>query len=208
MWAVSNLFRASAAIRRHMEAKVLAHDRLSWTSFAGLWVLWVWGEMEARDFAAAVGISRPTATGVITTLEGRRFVRRKKDPRDGRMVLVSLTAAGTRKIEQLFPLFNAEEVEVIVRTSTRAQQDALAAMLRSMLPRRRTERRAVRPGLVERDADRHPLDAVHEVRADPLDRTGELDRRRVAAAAPGTGSSSPAARGARPDRSAGRRGRT
>ena len=131
MWAVSNLFRASAAIRRHMEANVLAADRLSWTAFTGLWVLWIWGEMETRDFAAAVGISRPTATGVITTLEGRKFVRRKKDARDGRMVLVSLTAAGTRKIEQLFPLFNAEEVEVTSHLDA-AQQDALARLLRSM----------------------------------------------------------------------------
>ena len=52
MWAVSNLFRASAAIRRHMEANILAADRLSWTAFTGLWVLWVWGEMESRAFAA------------------------------------------------------------------------------------------------------------------------------------------------------------
>jgi len=131
MWAVSNLFRASAAIRRHMEANVLAADRLSWTAFTGLWVLWIWGEMETRDFAGAVGISRPTATGVITTLEGRKFVRRKKDARDGRMVLVSLTAAGTRKIEQLFPLFNAEEVEVTSHLDA-GQQDALAGLLRSM----------------------------------------------------------------------------
>jgi len=69
MGAVSNLFRASAAIRRHMESRVLADDRLSWTSFVALWVLWVWGEMESRDLAAAVGISRPTSTGVVTTLD-------------------------------------------------------------------------------------------------------------------------------------------
>ena len=78
MWAVSNLFRASAAIRRHMEANILAADRLSWTAFTGLWVLWVWGEMESRAFAQAVGVSRPTATGVVTTLEGRGFVRGRR----------------------------------------------------------------------------------------------------------------------------------
>src|SRR6187401_2463572 len=94
MAVVSNLFRSSAAIRRHMEAKVLAADRLSWTSFVGLWVLWVWGEMEARDFAAAVGISRPTATGVMTTLESRGYVTRRKDAKDGRMVIVELTTSG------------------------------------------------------------------------------------------------------------------
>ena len=110
MAAVSNLFRASAAIRRHMEAKVLADDRLSWTSFVAMWVLWVWGEMESRDLAAAVGISRPTSTGVVTTLEGRGYVRRSKTADDGRLVRVTLTDAGRSKIEELFPRFNAEEV--------------------------------------------------------------------------------------------------
>jgi MarR family transcriptional regulator, organic hydroperoxide resistance regulator len=132
MWAVSNLFRSSAAVRRHMEANVLAADRLSWTAFTGLWVLWIWGQMETRDFAAAVGISRPTATGVVTTLEGRGYVRRRKDERDGRMVLVSLTPAGRRKIEGLFPQFNAEEVALTAHL-TPEQQDALASLLRSML---------------------------------------------------------------------------
>jgi DNA-binding MarR family transcriptional regulator len=132
MAAVSNLFRSSTAIRRHMESSVLAADRLSWTAFTGLWVLWIWGEMETRDFAAAVGISRPTATGVVTTLEGRGLVRRRKDDRDGRMVLVSLTAPGRGKIEQLVPTFNAEEAVITSHLSAQ-QQDALAEMLRAML---------------------------------------------------------------------------
>lgn len=138
MWAISNLFRSSAAIRRHMEAKVLAPDRLSWTSFVGLWVLWVWGELEAREFAAAVGISRPTATGVMGTLESRGYVARRKDPKDGRMVIVELTPAGRRTIEVLFPKFNAEESAVAAHLDP-AQQEDLAAMLRSLL-------RAVAPG--------------------------------------------------------------
>lgn len=132
MWAVSNLFRASAAIRRHMESKILADDRLSWTSFVALWVLWVWGEMESRDLAAAVGISRPTSTGVVSTLERRGFVRRRKSAEDGRMVRVSLTEPGRSKIEELFPRFNAEEAAVTAHLSP-PQQEAMAAMLRSML---------------------------------------------------------------------------
>ena len=134
MAAVSNLFRASAAIRRHMEAKVLAEDRLSWTSFVVLWVLWVWGEMESRDLAVAVGISRPTSTGVVTTLEGRGYVKRSKTAQDGRLVRVSLTPAGHRKIERLFPKFNAEEVAVTSHLEP-GQQEALASLLRSMLRR-------------------------------------------------------------------------
>jgi len=132
MWAVSNLFRTSAAIRRHMESKVLADDRLSWTSFVALWVLWVWGEMESRDLAAAVGISRPTSTGVVTTLERRGFVRRRKSAKDGRMVRVSLTQRGRKKIEALFPRFNAEE-SAVTSDLTPDEQDSMAGMLRSML---------------------------------------------------------------------------
>ncbi|HEX9694410.1 MAG TPA: MarR family transcriptional regulator [Actinomycetota bacterium] len=132
MWAVSNLFRASAAIRRHMEAKVLADDRLSWTSFVVLWVLWVWGEMESRDLAAAVGISRPTSTGVVTTLEQRRLVRRQRSADDGRMVRVSLTGRGRRTIEGLFPRFNQEEQALTAHLSPE-EQETMAGLLRSML---------------------------------------------------------------------------
>jgi DNA-binding MarR family transcriptional regulator len=132
MAAVSNLFRASAAIRRNMESKVLADDRLSWTSFVVLWVLWVWGEMESRDLAAAVGISRPTSTGVVGTLERRGFVQRSRSAEDGRMVRVSLTRTGTRRIEELFPRFNAEEVAVTAHLSVE-DQEQLARTLRSML---------------------------------------------------------------------------
>jgi DNA-binding MarR family transcriptional regulator len=132
MAAVSNLFRASAAVRRHMEHRVLSVDRLSWTSFVVLWVLWVWGELESRDLAAAVGISRPTSTGVVTTLERRGYVQRQKSSMDGRMVRVSLTPEGRKKIETLFPRFNEEEVAVTAHLAPE-QQDHLASMLRSML---------------------------------------------------------------------------
>ena len=80
MWAISNLFRSAAAVRRHMEAKVLATERMSWTSFVALWVLWVWGELGANAFAEAIGISRPTATGVLRTLDARGWIARRADP--------------------------------------------------------------------------------------------------------------------------------
>ncbi|HZP90532.1 MAG TPA: MarR family transcriptional regulator, partial [Actinomycetota bacterium] len=132
MAVVSNLFRASAAVRRNMESRVLSADRLSWTSFVVLWVLWVWGEMESRDLAAAVGISRPTSTGVVTTLERRGLVQRRRADHDARMVRVSLTTDGLRKIESLFPRFNAEERSVTAHLSPE-DQDSLAGLLRSML---------------------------------------------------------------------------
>jgi DNA-binding MarR family transcriptional regulator len=131
MWAVSNLFRSATTVRRHMEATVLARDQISWTSFVGLWVLWVWGEIGANAFADSVGISKPTATGVLKTLEARGWSRRRPTPGDGRGVLVSLTPAGRAKIEQLFPRFNEEEAKV-VSDLTDEEQEQLAATLRAL----------------------------------------------------------------------------
>jgi len=132
MAVVSNLFRVSTAIRRRMEAAVLAADRLSWTSFVVLWVLWVWGEMESRELADAVGISPPTTTGVVMTLHRRGLVQRNRHASDGRRVRVSLTRKGRRKIEMLFPKFNAEESAITTHLSPH-DQEMLAGMLRSLL---------------------------------------------------------------------------
>src|SRR5947209_9706602 len=129
---VSNLFRVSTAIRRKMEAAVLADDRLSWTSFVVLWVLWVWGEMESRELADAVGISPPTTTGVVMTLERRGLVQRNRHTSDGRRIRVSLTRSGRRKIEKLFPSFNAEESAITAHLSPE-DQETLASLLRSLL---------------------------------------------------------------------------
>src|SRR5437763_12872636 len=112
MWMVSNLFRASTAVRRKMEAEVLSGERLSWTAFTVMWVLWVWGEVESRELAAAAGGSRPTTTGVVSTLARRKLARRARVAEDGRRVRVSLTPSGRRMIEDLFPRFNAKEREV------------------------------------------------------------------------------------------------
>lgn len=132
MAAISNLFRASLAVRRRLEANVLATDKLSWTSFSSLWVLWVWGEMEVRDLASAVGISRPTATGVVATLKRRVLVKSRPGEHDGRTVFVDLTPKGRRIIERVFPTFNAEEAAVASCLAPE-DQDRLAELLRSLL---------------------------------------------------------------------------
>src|SRR5690606_8146241 len=89
--AVSNVFRAATTIRNHMERTVLAPTDLSFTAFTVLWVLWIWGEQEARHVASESGISRGTLTGVISTLETRGLVQRRPHPDDRRSVLMSVT---------------------------------------------------------------------------------------------------------------------
>jgi MarR family transcriptional regulator, organic hydroperoxide resistance regulator len=106
---VSNIYRAASAIRRHMEQEVLAPERLSWTAFVTLWVLWIWGEMEARHLAGEANVTKGTLTGVLDTLERRELVQRRRHEDDRRLVSVAITPAGEALIARIYPAFNAQE---------------------------------------------------------------------------------------------------
>ena len=132
MAAISNIFRVATTIRNHMERSVLATPDLSFTAFTVLWVLWIWGEQEARHVADESGISRGTLTGVVTTLERRGLVRRRPHPEDKRSVLVAATRSGEALMAKLFPVFNAEEAKVSADLDD-PQKAQLADALRTIL---------------------------------------------------------------------------
>ena len=129
---VSNIFRAATAVRNHMENIVLAEHDLSWSAFTTLFVLRVWGETDARSLAAEAGITAATLTGVMKTLEARGLLRRRSDRTDGRRVLVSLTAAGKRVVDQIMPRFNRHEA-LVTQALTDEESDELARSLRVVL---------------------------------------------------------------------------
>jgi MarR family transcriptional regulator, organic hydroperoxide resistance regulator len=129
---VSNIYRVAAIVRRHMEQEVLAAERLSWTAFTTLWVLWIWGEMESRHLAGEANVTKGTLTGVLDTLEGRGLITRRRRTRDRRLVMVSLTDEGEELIARLYPAFNAAEVEVAGHLTAR-QRRAVANGLRAIV---------------------------------------------------------------------------
>lgn len=109
MSVISNLYRAASVVRRHMEQEVLQPERLSWTAFVVLWVLWIWDEMEARHLAAEANVTKGTLTGILDTLEKRGAIARRRHAHDRRLVSVALTDDGEQLIARVFPRFNAEE---------------------------------------------------------------------------------------------------
>jgi DNA-binding MarR family transcriptional regulator len=132
MAVASNLFRAATAVRNHFERNVLAKHDLSWTAFVVLWVVWIWEPIETRQIAEEGGFSKATLTGVLTTLESRGLLLRRKSDSDGRLVLVDLTDTGRHLMKGLFPEFNAGEV-AITSSLDLDQKDQLADMLRSII---------------------------------------------------------------------------
>lgn len=161
MAAVGNIYRAAAAVRQHFENSVLRGCELTWTSFVVLWVVWIWGESETRRVAEEAGISKGTLTGVARTLAGRGLLERRSHPSDGRLALLSLTEAGERLMEEVFPAFNAEETfvsaglsedecrqlaellrRIVVQTEEHGDERRLTLLDGAEPPRRRSGRRA------------------------------------------------------------------
>ncbi|SHN38144.1 MarR family winged helix-turn-helix transcriptional regulator [Cryptosporangium aurantiacum] len=132
MWAVSNIYRATTAIRNHLEQTVLRDTGLTWTGFVVLWVVWIWGEIETAQAAAEAGISKGTLTGVVKTLESYRHIKRERHETDKRRVVLSMTPSGRKLMEGLFPQFNREEA-VVVRGLSEAQRKDLANSLRTIV---------------------------------------------------------------------------
>jgi len=130
--AVSNIFRAATAVRNHMENGVLAQHELSWSAFTGLFVLRVWGDVDARTLATEAGITAATLTGVMKTLEARGLLRRKVDRTDRRRVIVCITPRGRAVVDELMPSFNRHEA-LVTQALTETEQDDLAHALRTVL---------------------------------------------------------------------------
>jgi DNA-binding MarR family transcriptional regulator len=130
--AISNIYRAGAAVRRRAEHHVFADHHLSWGGFTILWVLWVWGAMETAPLASECDLAKGTLTGMVATLEKQGLVERHRVEADRRRVTVGLTPRGLDTIEQVFPIFNNFEATMSAGL-TSAEKQELARLLRVVI---------------------------------------------------------------------------
>jgi DNA-binding MarR family transcriptional regulator len=88
-------------------------------------------ELSAGQLLNAMMITSGTMTNRIDRLEHRGFVRRRKDPADGRVVLVGLTPAGRRRVDAALEAHAANELNIISSLSPRDRTE-LTRMLRRL----------------------------------------------------------------------------
>jgi DNA-binding MarR family transcriptional regulator len=74
---------------------------LSLTATSTLATLERTGPRRLTDLAAGEGVSQPSMTAVVSQLEQLGFVQRRRDPRDGRVVPVAITAAGRQQLRTM-----------------------------------------------------------------------------------------------------------
>ncbi|MGO0059180.1 MarR family winged helix-turn-helix transcriptional regulator [Brevibacillus fluminis] len=132
MTVVSNIYRAGQRMRLKMEREVLSQYGLSWTGFALLYNVWIWQSMEARELAKSMGVTVATVSSISNTLEAKSLIERRVNQRDRRLVEISLTEQGRVVIEELYPLFNQREAEIVEGMNENEQQ-MLAHLLRKVI---------------------------------------------------------------------------
>jgi MarR family 2-MHQ and catechol resistance regulon transcriptional repressor len=129
--ALDSLLRAESAVRRRLTAD-LEREGLSVTGFSVLVVLTTaGGELELRTLRARLRTSKANATEVVTTLESRGLVERRRRAADRRTAVVALTPTGEEVVERLFPE-HTQRVAAAFAVLDEAEKRSLADICRKL----------------------------------------------------------------------------
>ncbi len=101
--ALDGLLRAEASVRRRLSAD-LEREGISASGFSMLVVLAIAdGPLELRVLRERLRTSKANATEVVTTLESRGLVTRRRLASDRRAATVAVTERGQELVQRLFP---------------------------------------------------------------------------------------------------------
>lgn len=129
--ALESLLRAEASVRRRL-SQDLERERLSSSGFSVLVTLKrAGGELELRTLRHRLRTSKANATEVVTTLETRGLVVRRRLPRDRRAASVTLTDHGREIVDRLFPE-HAERVRTAFAVLDEHEKRSLAEICRKL----------------------------------------------------------------------------
>jgi DNA-binding MarR family transcriptional regulator len=89
-----NLVRAANSLIQASEDKIHRPSGWSWAGFRVMYIIWISGEITARDISRLASVTRQTMSSVLATLERDGLVERTRDAADRRLMAVRLTSTG------------------------------------------------------------------------------------------------------------------
>ncbi len=92
------------------------------------------GPKTVGELAARTLYQQPSLTKVVDRMTADGLVARQRDTRDGRVVWVRATAAGQRIVDDLRPMAEAHEDQVLTRYSA-AERAQLKRLLKQLIAR-------------------------------------------------------------------------
>ncbi|HEX8855130.1 MAG TPA: MarR family transcriptional regulator [Thermoleophilaceae bacterium] len=129
--ALEALVRAESSVRRTLAAE-LEREGISAAGFSALVVLTTaGGELELRTLRRRLGWSKANATEVVTTLERRGLVRRRRMIDDRRAALVRILPDGLELVSRVFP-HHTERVSRVFGALDETEKRSLAEICRKL----------------------------------------------------------------------------
>lgn len=123
------LHRAMAAVEKHAEADVDRHG-LSMAEFAALEALYHKGDLLVGELQRAVLKSSGGITYVVDRLQEKGLAGRKPCASDRRAIYASITPAGRRLMDRIFPLHAAALTAATGALSNREKAAAIELLRR------------------------------------------------------------------------------
>ena len=96
------LLRAREAVMGHFRPMLAIHD-VTEQQWRVIRILAEAGTLDASEMADRAFILAPSLTRIIRSLEERGFITKSKDEQDGRRVLLRITPAGLKIINEVSP---------------------------------------------------------------------------------------------------------
>lgn len=110
---VWRLVRVATELERELDSGVHRPLGWSWTGFRILYNTYVLGSVGPHRLSQIVGVSAPSISSALATLERDGFITRKPSPVNRKNVDVSLTRSGKAAVKRALPLQHAAEAELI-----------------------------------------------------------------------------------------------
>lgn len=110
---VWHLIRVATLVERSLETEVYRPLGLTWTGFRIMYNVYVLGSVEPYRLAHIIGVSAPSISSGLTTLERLGLVSRSRELPNRRVVRVALTPKGKQTVESTLPRHYAAEVAAL-----------------------------------------------------------------------------------------------
>jgi len=132
------VYRGFNAVCAVVDRALMVDLDLSIAQFQALLFLKEASPCRNTDLAHNLVRQAQTLTGIIDRLEGKKYARRERHPKDRRAILVRLLPAGEKALEQAMPIVEAALPKAVERLNEgqRAMLIRLAASLEDNVCRR------------------------------------------------------------------------
>lgn len=104
---------------------LLARLDLTYTQALAMLVIWEHGQISSKDMGKLLYLDSGTLTPVLRTLEQKGYVRRDRDQRDARNLVITITQEGIDLKENALPIIEEMNAQLGLSTEEAIQLNSL-----------------------------------------------------------------------------------